>query len=663
VRGLGRSIEPFKHATLVLVAIAYTALALADGGASQRLTAAATIGVWVVVAVGAGARAWSLRSVPRTAIVAGGCLAGLGALTALSMIWADDAGRAFAAFVRVAGYLGLFSLVALSTPRSGVRAWLAGLAVGATVVCLASLGTRFDPSLFGGGDRALSTALPAAQGRLSYPIGYWNGLAALLATQTVLLLWFGARAVARHWRAVAVGLLPLPVLALYLTSSRGGFGAALAGGLVLVAVERRRVSLIAGGVLGAAGGALLIAYARPHDAFLNGLADSAARHQGLEIGIATLLCAIAVGAARYLLDERLPRFRLPSVSWRIAAPLLICAAVIAVLLINPEARLNDATGAGREGSPGSGHLLSASSSHRDQYWKAALGAFASEPVTGVGAGNWGLYWNAHPEVALPIVNAHSLYLETLAELGILGLLFVLGFFATAAMSGWRVRAVAPGGEAAPGLAVLAAGALTAGLEWTWQIPAAFAPVIIVAGLLTAASAEVRVARSARAAGESTSRFGLGIAMIGFAWASIWAAGILLVADTKLDSSRAAVARGDLGAAANDARDAGSVEPWSPEPRLQLALVEELGKNLTPARRAAGLAIDRAPGDWRPWAVAARIDARAGELRKAVVEYAKASSLNPLPMPSEFTNPIRREGRKERRQPQVPLLPSGGENRE
>src|SRR5262249_35067988 len=159
-----------------------------------------------------------------------------------------------------------FSLVALSTPRIGVRAWLAGLAVGLTVVCVVSLGTRFDPSLFGGGDRQLSSALPAAQGRLSYPIGYLNGLAALVAPQAVLLLWFGARAMTRHWRAVSVGLLPLPVLALYLTSSRGGFGAALAGGLVLVAVERQRVNLIAGAVLGAVGGALLVAFAHPRDA-------------------------------------------------------------------------------------------------------------------------------------------------------------------------------------------------------------------------------------------------------------------------------------------------------------------------------------------------------------------------------------------------------------
>jgi hypothetical protein len=470
---------------------------------------------------------------------------------------------------------------------------------------------------------------------------------------------------------VAVGFLPLPVLALYLTSSRGGFGAALAGGLVLIAVERRRANLIAGGVIGAAGGAVLVALAHSRAAVLNGLADSTARHQGLELGIATLVCAIAVGVARYLLDERLARFKLPSVSWRVVAPLLICVAVAAVLLINPEARLNDASGPDTAAAR-SGHLLSSSSSRRDQYWLAALDAFASKPVTGIGAGNFGLYWNAHPKVPLPLVNAHSLYLETLAELGILGLLLVVGFLATAAVTGWRVRAFAPGGEAAPGLAILAAGALTAGLEWTWQIPAAFVPVIIVGGVLTAASAEVQVARSARAVGESSSGFGLGIAMIGFAWASIWAAGILLVSDLKIDSSRAAVARGDLAGAANDARDAASVEPWSPEPRLQLALVEELGRDLPAARRAAGLAIDRAPGDWRPWAVAARIDARAGEARNALIQYGRAASLNPLPMPSEFTDPInrdllkykrRQELLKRKQEGRVPLHQGGGEHRQ
>jgi O-Antigen ligase len=645
-----RSIEPFKHGTLALVAVAYTALAFADGGASQRLTAAATIAIWLAVAIGAVARAWPRRPVPRAAIVAGGCLAGLGLLTALSMIWADDAGRAFVAFVRVEGYLGLFTLVVVSAPRSGPRAWLAGLAAGLTIVCVASLGTRFDPSLFGGGDRELGSVLPAALGRLSYPIGYWNGLAACLAIQTVLLGWFGARAMTRLRRAVAIGLVPLPVLALYLTSSRGGFAAALAGGLVLLAFEREKVPLLAGISLGAAGGGLLVLYGHPRGDFLNGLATSTARHEGFEVGVATVLCVLGIGLARYLLDERLTRLRLPSMSWRIAAPVVVVGVLIAALVVNPGARLDQFTSPNDVSSaaPGQGHLLSAGGSDRYQYWQAAVNAFASRPITGIGAGNYALYWNAHPEVALPLLNAHSLYLETLAELGLVGLALVLGFLATAAFAGWRRRAAASGGEMAAALAVLAAGALTAGLEWTWQLPAAFVPVVVAAGLLTAAGSEAHAAGPARAGGGPPSRFGLGIATIGIAWASIWAAGILLVTAAKLDSSHAAAARGDLTQAANDARDAASVEPWSPEPRLQLALVDELGGDFHAARSAAGQAIDRAPGDWRPWAVAARIDARAGDLRAALREIVRASKLSPVALPSGFVVPIRRQARKESR---------------
>jgi hypothetical protein len=644
------------HGTVALVGVAYAALALANGGSSQRLTAAVTIAVWLAVAAGALARAWSLKSVPRAATVAGACLAGLGILTALSMIWADDPGRTFVAFVRATGYLGLFTLVVLCVPRSGVRAWLAGLALGLTIVCALALCTRFDSSLFGSGDRELGALLPAARGRLSYPIGYWNGLAACLAAQALLLAWFAARAATRPWRAVAAGLLPLPGLALYLTSSRGGFAAVVAGGLVLLAVERQRLVLLAGAALGGAGGAVLIVFANPRSAFLDGLANQAARDQGLEVGLATLLCVVAVGVIRYLLDGRLLELGRRRVRWRIAAPALVAVALVAVVLVNPEARVDDARNTG----PGSGHLLSAGGSNRSQYWQAALDAFASKPITGIGAGNYALYWNAHPEVAIPVVNAHSLYLETLAELGVVGLLLVLGFLARAAVAGWRARA-GPS-EAAPALAVLAAGALTAGLEWTWQIPAAFVPAVVAAGVLTAAPSEAPV-ESAPTRESSSSSFGLGIAIIGIAWASIWAAAIVLITDLKLDASRAAAARGDLAAAANDARDAASVQPWSPEPRLQLALVDELAGNLGAARVAAGLAIDRAPGDWRPWAVAARIDARQGRIPAAGVEIFKATALSPVPVPKEFVGPVHHQATKESRRPRVPLSAGRGENRE
>ena len=642
MRQIADSIDPFKHGTIALVAVAYTALAVQDGGYSQNLTAGATVAVWLAVAIGAVARAWPRRPVPKAALIAGGCLAALGLLTALSMIWAGDAGRAFFAFVRVGGYLGLFTLVVLSAPRSGKRAWLAGLTVGLTVVCLVALGTRFDPSLFGGSDRQLSSVLPTSVGRLSYPIGYWNGLAACVAIQAVLLAWFGAQAWERLWRAIAVALVPLPVLALYLTSSRGGFVAAMAGWLVLLAFEREKPALVAGTALGVAGGAVLILFAHDRDAFLNGLGSSTAKDQGLEMGLASLACVVCVGAARYLLDARVDQLRLPQVSWRIVAPAAIAVAAVAAFAINPAGRVDERSGRGNkdDGAAGSGHLLSTSGSDRSQYWEAALKAFEYRPIAGVGAGNYVLFWNAHPQVEIPVLNAHSLYLETLAELGLIGLALILGFFVMAALAGWRGRA-ASGGEVAAALAVLAAGAVSAGVEWTWQIPAAFIPIIAAAGLLTLSGHNGRAAGRAPVRANPSSRFGLGVALIGIGWVSIWGAGIVLISNLNLDSSRAAAERGDLAEAAGDARDAATVEPWSPEPRLQLALVDEAGGNLKAARKAAGEAIRRAHNDWRTWAVAARIDAKAGNRHAAVLEIVRARQLSPVRLPSEFVTPIRR----------------------
>jgi tetratricopeptide (TPR) repeat protein len=284
-------------------------------------------------------------------------------------------------------------------------------------------------------------------------------------------------------------------------------------------------------------------------------------------------------------------------------------------------------------APGQRALTSFRTTGRPQYWDAALDAYGSSPVHGVGAGNYELYWNAHPEVALPLVNAHSLYLETLAELGLAGLAVVLGFLCAPVVASWgRIRGWA-GGEAGAALALLAAGALSAAIEWTWQLPAAFAPVVVAAGLLTATRA--RAAPAAPRAGRRYTGLIGAFALAAVGWASVWAAGVLVVGNEKLDSSRAAARDGELAAAADDARVAADVQPWSPEPRLQLALVDELAGDLGAARRTIEEAISRAPDDWRGWAVAARIDAHRGRRAAASRELARARGLNPVGLPPEF----------------------------
>jgi tetratricopeptide (TPR) repeat protein len=617
---------------VALAAIVYVALAFADGGYFPQARAIATAVVWLIVSIGVLARLWRPWPLPRVALLAGGCLAAVTALSALSMVWADDAGRSFDAAVTAAGYLGLFTLVAFAAPRTGIRPWLVGLTIALTIVCLAALATRFDPSLFGGGDRSLEAALPTAQGRLSYPIGYWNALAASVALGAVLLAWLGVEARSRAGRAAAVALIPLPALAIYLSSSRGGYGTALVGGVVLVLVVagRSRPALLSGVAMGALGGGLLILLARSRVDFVRGLDTDAARDDGLVMAMATLACVLVVGGLRYLLDDRMARLRMPPVRGRVVGGVVGVIVVVLLIAADPAARFREFTS--NEAGAAQRTFASASGSFRYQYWQAAVEAYASEPITGIGAGNYELYWSAHPEARLAVINAHSLYLETLAELGVPGLALVLGFIAAPVVAGIRRRRA--GDEYAVALAVLAAGAFTAAVEWTWQIPAAFAPVVVVAALLTSrATAPERGASLRFVRPGPVGRFAANTAVLLIAWTAIWAAGILFASDFRLEQSGEAAARGDLTEAAAHARDAAALEPWSPEPRLQLALVDELGQDLSAARTAVQQAIDRAPGDWRPWAVASRIDRMAGDHAAAQLEWAKAQSLSPLPLPA------------------------------
>ena len=80
--------------------------------------------------------------------------------------------------------------------------------------------------------------LPAALGRLTYPVGYWNGLAAVMAAAIVLCSWFAAAARGPRARALAVGALPPVLLALWMTDSRGGLVAAALAFVVLLLAGR-----------------------------------------------------------------------------------------------------------------------------------------------------------------------------------------------------------------------------------------------------------------------------------------------------------------------------------------------------------------------------------------------------------------------------------------
>jgi hypothetical protein len=617
-----------KHTLVVAVAVAYVVVSLADGGYPAEAIAAGTLLIWWAVLVGLAVGAWPRTAIPRPAIAAGLCIAGLAVLTGLSLGWTDDDGRTFIEVVRVAGYAGLFVLVTLTSPRDSARTWLVGLAIGLCAVAALALGSRLEPS-FPGSEGQLARFIPGSEGRLSYPIGYWNGLGSCMAVATVLLVWLGARADTRLGRALAIGALPAVLLALYLTSSRGGAIAAAAGLALTLLLGPERVRLAGGAALGMVGGAALVGLAERRSSLIDEPGTTLAHNAGDEILLGLVVVCGAIGLARHLADAPLAgpipkRLALPRGAVRVALIGLAFLVLAGVAVADPVARFEDFKQP-TEASDVLDHRSSTSGSGRYQFWSAAIDAFEDEPLTGIGAGGYEAWWNQHGSITRFVRDAHSIFFEMLAELGIGGLLLIMSFLVLAVAQGWRRRrGGSPDGSTEVALAVLLVGVIAAATDWTWELGAVFAPVVVVIALLTG-PATLRRDSEPESGGTS---FGWGVATLLAGWAAVWVAGLLLVTEVRLDDSRAAVDRGDLAQAAQDASDASTLQPWAAEPRLQRALVEERAGNLAAARVRVGEAIDRAPEDWSLWYAAARIDYKAGNRDAYAAEFERARALNP-----------------------------------
>jgi hypothetical protein len=136
-----------------------------------------------------------------------------------------------------------------------------------------------------------------------------------------------------------------------------------------------------------------------------------------------------------------------------------------------------------------GHLLSTSSDNRWSWWEEALGAGSDRPVGGFGAGSFPVTHLGYRETTIPVAQPHSVPLQFLAEIGIVGLLlFAAAFGLLLAAAFERLRAL-PGGrerQAGAALAAVAVAWLVHGLvEWHWDIPGVTLPVVAALGLLAA----------------------------------------------------------------------------------------------------------------------------------------------------------------------------------
>ena len=116
--------------------------------------------------------------------------------------------------------------------------------------------------------------------------------------------------------------------------------------------------------------------------------------------------------------------------------------------------------------------LAARGGDRTWYWNVAWQEAADSPLLGRGAGTFELAWLERQPVDRIVVDAHSLYLEALAELGVVGLILLALALAPPLVLALR-HAYAP--AAAGGYVAFL---LHAGIDWDWEMPA-----VTVAGLL------------------------------------------------------------------------------------------------------------------------------------------------------------------------------------
>jgi hypothetical protein len=427
--------------------------------------------------------------------------------------------------------------------------------------------------------------------------------------------------------------MPAVLLAMWMTGSRGGLIAAALGIAAMLLFARRRTVLLAGLGLGAVGGAIAIVVVEGYDALQHDPLSAASASEGDRMLVILIALTALTAFARWLLDDRVVGL---SVSPRVGRAAVIAtgvAAVAAIALSNPVERWNDfkEPPTGTEVTDGGISQLRIGGSGRYQFWQQALDAFADHPIAGVGAAGYTPYWLEHRDLAIPATRAHSLLFETMAELGVIGLALLLGFFGTAAVVGIRRARDRLTDGAGAALGVLTVGFAASTVDWTWDLPAVFVSAVVAAALLTGPATLPPLADAKAPVGgevRSRRRFSAGVAILILGWVSVCAAGLLLLSDLRLTASRDAFDRGDLQAALDAADDAASIEPWAAEPHTQLALVRERSGQIAEARREISEAIDRAPRDFKLYLLATRLATEAGDKAAAAAYFARAHELNP-----------------------------------
>lgn len=582
----------FARVPPVALGLGVVPLLAANGGYFALSWGWAAMALGGAAAIVAAARAPSRPSPAELALIGGMTL--FAAWSALAMVWTESATQTPLEVERLLVYVGAAVAVKAVVRREHVRYLLGGVLAGTTAVCAYGLATRLFPGHF-----TTSTFLGD---RLYAPVGYWNGLGLVAAMAALLAFGHAAHGKSAAGRALAGAALPVVLPTLYFTFSRGASLAFALGLLTLVAVDARRLRLLASAApLALVAGAIVWRASRMGALTHTHHALAAATQQGHHLAVLVVAAAIAAGLAAFAVGEIDRRTRVPRRASRAVGAALLALALLALVgvfarygsPVSIARRAYDSISTNPPATNGNlnARLFNLSNNGRIAQWSVALHTFERHPILGTGPGSYQQEWYLHRPGGWKVVDAHNLYVETLAETGIVGML-LLAVALVAPLVGFARARRDP--LAAGALAAYVAFLGHAAVDWDWELSGVTLVALLCGGGLLAAG------RSDSRAGRWRSLpvvLGSVVTLAAFGG---------LAGNLALTAARSALASGDYARAEKDAKRAHVLAPWSADPYRVLGDAQFDAGDTFRAQLNLTTAASKAPGDWTVWLDLARV---------------------------------------------------------
>ncbi len=596
-----------------------------------------------------------------------GLLLVFAALSALSVVWSVQPDASWQNAGLMFAYSAVFG-AAVALARAAPERWpaiLGGVILAAVVVCGYALLTKVFPAQLDAHD---------IYARLQAPYGYWNATGLTAAMGVIGCMWLGARrsghALLSSLAYPAMGLLLLTLMLAYSRGALFALALGLALWFLIVPLRLRGAAVL---LTGAAGAGVVVAWdfsrhALSTDSVVLHARVIAGRQLGVLVVAMLIVLAIAGVAIRFCTDRRAGG-RLSGFSARTrrnAGAILLSILALSVIafvgalgashrgltgsishgfhsLTNPHAAVPPNT-------PG---RLTAIGSVRARYWNEALKVFQAHPILGAGARSYGTARLRYRTEDLEANDAHGFVVQTLADLGLVGLAIVLfllaAWMAAAGRSThpfnrrwrrWRWRSEPlPYTPERIGMLSMLCLVISFGIhstvDWTWFVPGDACVALLCAGWLAG-----RGPLGSAADGERQGKLRLpslrelGPLRIGVAAATVIAALLAAWAQRQpqrsADASQEALALSarDPAAARAAAQNAVDYDPVSAEALFTLSTIQQNAGQSALARATLVRAVHLQPSNPQTWQTLGEYDLQTGNPKAALNELRATVYLNP-----------------------------------